>query len=126
MGTCHIVVYCFGTPNPKFHFDLLLFHLAQGLKNTKQYLFHLPTLQFHLLISNFHLPAKTSIFLPKLQSSHLNHLPQTLLPPPPKPNTHTLQGVKGVEEAGMKGKGTGAKGGGERGEGGGGDERLLY
>ena len=30
LGTCHVVVDCYGTPNPKFHFDLLLFHLAQG------------------------------------------------------------------------------------------------
>ena len=31
LGTCYVLVDCFGTPNPKFHFDLLLFHLAQGL-----------------------------------------------------------------------------------------------
>ena len=25
LGTCHVVVDCYGTPNPKFYFDLLLF-----------------------------------------------------------------------------------------------------
>ena len=30
-GTLHVVVDCSGTPNPKFYFHLLLFHLAQGL-----------------------------------------------------------------------------------------------
>ena len=32
LGTCcNKVKDCYGTPNPKFHFDLLLVHLAQGL-----------------------------------------------------------------------------------------------
>ena len=31
LGTCYVVVDCYGTLNPKFHFDLLHFHLAQGL-----------------------------------------------------------------------------------------------
>ena len=31
LGTCHVVVHCSGTTNPKFYFDLLLFHLAHGL-----------------------------------------------------------------------------------------------
>ena len=31
VGTCHVVVDCYGIPNPKFYFDLLLFHLAEGL-----------------------------------------------------------------------------------------------
>ena len=33
LDTCHAVLDCYGTPNPKLHFDLLLFlfHLAQGL-----------------------------------------------------------------------------------------------
>ena len=30
MGTCHVVVDGYGTTNPKFYLDLLLFHLAQG------------------------------------------------------------------------------------------------
>ena len=30
LGTCHVVVDCSGTPNSKFYFNLLLFHLAQG------------------------------------------------------------------------------------------------
>ena len=30
LGTCHVVVDCSGTSNPKFYFDLLLFHLAHG------------------------------------------------------------------------------------------------
>ena len=30
-GTLHVVVDCSETPNPTFYFDLLLFHLAQGL-----------------------------------------------------------------------------------------------
>ena len=30
LGTCHVVVDCYGTPNPKCYFDLLIFHLAQG------------------------------------------------------------------------------------------------
>ena len=30
MGTCHDVVDCSGTSNPKVYFDLLLFHLAHG------------------------------------------------------------------------------------------------
>ena len=36
--TCHVVVDCYGTPNPKFYFDLLLFHLAQGLKRPQKML----------------------------------------------------------------------------------------
>ena len=31
LGTCHVVVHCSGTPNPKFYFDLLLFHLTHVL-----------------------------------------------------------------------------------------------
>ena len=50
LGTCHVVVNCHechvvvnchechGTPNPKFHFGLLLFHLAQGLTVPQQIL----------------------------------------------------------------------------------------
>ena len=38
LGTCHVVVDCYGTPNPKFYFDLLLFHLAQGLKRPQKML----------------------------------------------------------------------------------------
>ena len=30
LGTCHVVVDCSGTSNPKFYFDLLLFHPAHG------------------------------------------------------------------------------------------------
>ena len=30
-GICRVVIDCHGTPNLKFHFDLLLFPLAQGL-----------------------------------------------------------------------------------------------
>ena len=30
LGTCHGVVGCYGTPNPKCDFDLLLFHLAHA------------------------------------------------------------------------------------------------
>ena len=30
LGTCHVVVDCSGTSNPKFYFDLMLFHLAHG------------------------------------------------------------------------------------------------
>ena len=38
LGTCHVVlVYC-GTSNPKFHFDLLLFHLMQGLTGPQKIL----------------------------------------------------------------------------------------
>ena len=32
LATCHFVVDCSGTPNPKFYIDLLLFHLAHGLR----------------------------------------------------------------------------------------------
>ena len=31
VGTCHDVVDCHRTRNPKLPFDLLLFHLAKGL-----------------------------------------------------------------------------------------------
>ena len=30
LGTCRVVVDCYGTPNPKFYFDPLLIHLTQG------------------------------------------------------------------------------------------------
>ena len=30
LGTCHVVVDCSGTSNPKFYFELLLFHPAHG------------------------------------------------------------------------------------------------
>ena len=32
LDTCHVVLNCYGTPNPNFYFDLLLFNLAQGLR----------------------------------------------------------------------------------------------
>ena len=38
LGTCHVVLVCCGTPNPKFHFDLLLFHLMQGLTGPQKIL----------------------------------------------------------------------------------------
>ena len=28
--TCHVVLDCYGTPIPKFHSDLFLFHLGEG------------------------------------------------------------------------------------------------
>ena len=35
LGTCHVVLCSlYWTPNPKFHFDLLPFHLAQSLTVT--------------------------------------------------------------------------------------------
>ena len=36
LGTCHVVVDCYGTPNRKFYFDLLLFHLAQALTRSRK------------------------------------------------------------------------------------------
>ena len=38
LATCHVVVDCYGTPNPKFNFVLLLFHLAQGLARPQKIL----------------------------------------------------------------------------------------
>ena len=35
LDTCHVVLDCNGTLNTKCHFDLLLFHLAQGLRVTE-------------------------------------------------------------------------------------------
>ena len=34
LDTCHVVLNCCGTPNPKFQYEMLLFHLAQCLRVT--------------------------------------------------------------------------------------------
>ena len=38
VGTFHVVVERYGTPNPKFNFDLLLFHFAQGITEPQKLL----------------------------------------------------------------------------------------
>ena len=36
LGTCHVVVHCSGTRNPKCYIDLLLFHLTHGLTRSQK------------------------------------------------------------------------------------------
>ena len=38
LDTCHVVLDCYGTPNLKFHFDLLLIHLVLSLRGPKKIL----------------------------------------------------------------------------------------
>ena len=66
LDTCHVVLDCYVTPNTKFHFDLMLFHLTQDLRRPEKIL--LVTIKKKKNSFTFYFTLNTIVFLVDLKA----------------------------------------------------------